>query len=287
MANFVNESAIEACAASIAADIPLERPRKRLEALFFSALREDERSSRRARPADLWRAPRWAFEALAQGLPCDVFVACADTVNRLAQIAGHVRDICLDAANAGDAGRETMVNAMARRLIGKIERMALDDISVSAREIARARRQAQRERAEAGERLTVHFQPERIIAGPGREWRRVCSIAALSEVGAALDNCLRHDRPQHARYAHMLRTEEAQFWALYAGETVLAAAMSYTELRCVHEVRGPRNARIQPADPDLRALLRAKELCLLLHFMDTQHRVPEHRIDAVLTTLAA
>ncbi|MGE0046319.1 MAG: hypothetical protein AB7J28_05230 [Hyphomonadaceae bacterium] len=287
MTNFVNESAIEACAAALAADIPHERARKRMETLFFSALREDERSTRRARPADLFRAPGWAFEALAQGLPCDVFVACADTINRLEQTAGLVRDICLDAVNPSHSSRETLIAASARRLLTKIERMPLAEISAQAREIGRTRRLAQRERAEAGERAVVHFQPERIAASPKREWRRVCSIAALSDLGAALDNCLRQDRPQHARYAHMLRTEEAQFWALYEGETVLSAAMSYTELRCVHEVRGPRNARIPPVDPDLRALLRAKELCLMLHFMDTQHRVPEHRIDAVLTTLAA
>lgn len=289
MPNFVNEEAIAACAERIVAAIPQPGVAARLNTLFIGALKDDARNARRARPADLWNGPGWALEALAQGLPCDVFHASSAMMQHLTLVAAHVRDACIDmAANENGGGPHALaLKTRAARLIGKLDRMSLADVAAQAKELARTRRAAQRELAEEKDWGAALYAAESVPAKIGRAWRRVVSIAELHKLGEALDNCLRRDRPQHPRYAQMLRSDEAQFWALYEGKTPIAAAMSFTILQCVHEVRGPRNARVSPKDPDLRALLRGKGLMLTLYLMDTQHRVTEAMIDDVLRILGA
>ncbi|MGE0046320.1 MAG: hypothetical protein AB7T08_11225, partial [Hyphomonadaceae bacterium] len=163
-------------------------------------------------------------------------------------------------ANAPDPERTLRRGALS--LFENLTRMSLDMIDLKARAQARQRRKVFAARARAAQSAIPHCETQTFRPrGLRLAWRRLATTGDLARAGAALKNCTAPDRPQHRHYARALMRGEAEFWVLEneAG-AILAELMASLPRREILDLRGPRNAPVDPASPAVRALIRKRRL---------------------------
>ncbi|MGE3143914.1 MAG: hypothetical protein AB7L65_11390, partial [Hyphomonadaceae bacterium] len=147
-------------------------------------------------------------------------------------------------------------------LFENLTRMSLDMIDLKARAQARQRRKVLAARARAAQSTIAHCEAQTFRPrGMRLTWRRLATTGELGRAGAALKNCTAPDRPQHRHYARALTRGEAEFWVLEneAG-AIVAELMASLPRGEILDLRGPRNAPVDPASPAVSALIRKRGL---------------------------
>lgn len=254
MPNVLDREPMRALARRASGKITDEKIAQRFERLAFRHLLEDPRNFRPARQDEIEAAPDWARAALARGEDICVFQLNRSAANRVHTVARRLAHTCEIAhATLADNQGYAAEFCAARRFLAKFDRVCFDAAAVKALYYSRLRGAlcANQDATEVCERQTLP-------ASMGRSWERVVSVAQLRKTGREFHNCLAQ-AVRSSSYAAMLRGGIAQFWVLRGSDGAgLAVAMaSLLRMAEFHEVKGPRNARINLDHPDLVLLGRA------------------------------
>jgi hypothetical protein len=217
MANYIDPTRIDAAAERMTALIPRPEVRFRVQRLLADALRNDPRSARAPTKRQLEKAPPWAAERLAAGEAVHVF----RVPSRQATVAARiVSAVALATAPFKPLSRCEQRFADEQRLfIAKVSRMCLGDVERAAEALAKMRQELEEDRTF---RRPTHAA-ETIAATPGRVWTIIEAPIDLTQIGEALQNCLRRNSTHFAGYAREMQNEISTFWALRDHGAIVAA----------------------------------------------------------------
>lgn len=248
MPNVIEIDPLRALAKRASAKIGDAAIAKRYERLALDRLLKNPRNFRPALESELEIAPDWARAAVARGETVSVVKPNGGAAARVHKVARQIADACKVAATEQSARPDDAAAiASARKFLAKFSRANFDTAARRSLEFSRLLASWEDDLD-----ASVVCPAQSLVLLGARAWHRITSVAELRKVGREFRNCLARTT-RVAAYGGMLTQGLAQFWVLrdIAGAGLIVAMAPAPEATHFTEVKGPRNAVIQPDHRDL------------------------------------